>query len=1262
MQKKPRQNRSIPRITYPASLPIVDRKEDIIRAIRRHQVLVITGETGSGKTTQIPKMCLEAGRGVWGIIGCTQPRRMAAITVAQRIAEELGETVGRSIGYKIRFEDRTGPRPLIKMMTDGILLMEAQGDPRLMAYDTIIVDEAHERSLNIDFVLGILKKLMRVRHDLKVIITSATIDREKFSRAFDDAPMIEVSGRMYPVDVHYSPLDPDEEEAGNITYIDAAVQTVDDLKKQRRRGDILIFMPTEQDIRETCELLEGREYPDCLILPMFARLSWQEQHRVFQHAALQKVIVATNVAETSITIPGIRYVIDAGLARISQYNPRTRTTSLPIRPVSRSSADQRKGRCGRVQHGLCIRLYSEEDFEKRPLFASPEILRANLAEVILRMLYLHLGDISAFPFIDPPGPRAIRDGMNLLQELGAVEKAITNSDEADNGSFRLTEQGRRMARLPIDPRISRMVLEAEKENCLDEVAVIASALSVQDPRERPMEQEERADQVHAPFRDPTSDFITLLQIWNHYHGRRDSLNTQNRMRKFCREHFLSYRRMREWREVHDQLRTIIDELQGKKKPVKEKTQDMGRLNAGIHRSILSGYLSNIAVKKEKNVYTATKDRQVMIFPGSGLFNKGGKWIVAAEIVETSRLFARTVANIDPGWLEEVGGDLCRSIYTEPHWEKNRGEVVASEQVSLFGLVIVPGRPVSYGRIDPEVASRIFIRSALVEGNVRQSWPFLMHNGELMERISAMEDKIRRHDLLADEDRIAHFYEARLSGIYDGRTLQRMIRARGSDDFLRMKEEDILCNLPDRETLALYPDEIASGKLRFKFSYRFDPGQPEDGVTMTVPVHLLSQVPDGAEDWSIPGLFREKIDALLRGLPKEYRKKLQPLSKTSRLVQSELRTDESSLLSALGEFIHQCFGVDIPASAWPVDKLPEHLQMRYSVVDDKGRVLSAGRDLRLFQKNVLAANESAAFKKAKSAWEKKGLTEWVFGDLPDVIPLESHGTLQGFAYPGIEAAEGSVNIRLYPDRRDADEAHRQGVITLYAMRFQPELKHLKKTLSLSGDMKVWASVFGGQKALESRLLEKVQQDLFAFPVRTAEAFQRHAEAAASRMLPRAQEILQEIKPVLKAYHETVVTLRGFERTNRFNKPGLQFLASLKQQLDHLIPEDFLLRYDADRLGHLVRYLKTLMIRAERGLLHLEKDFTKKTQIEPFETFMQDHLNRLTPLSSLEKRQALEAFRWLLEEYRVSLFAQELKTPYPVSKKRLDEKKREIERMS
>jgi ATP-dependent helicase HrpA len=995
---------------------------------------------------------------------------------------------------------------------------------------------------------------------------------------------------------------------------------------------------------------------------MFARLSWSEQRRVFDPATAQKIVVATNVAETSITIPGIRYVIDTGMARISRYSPRTRTTSLPIRSISRSSADQRKGRCGRVQHGLCIRLYSEEDFENRPLYTPPEILRANLAEVILRMLYLNLGDIETFPFIDAPVPRAIRDGLDLLQELGAVEKVKTNDDEGVTGSFRLTQKGRTMARLPIDPRISRMILEAREENCVAEVLVIASAMTVQDPRERPLEQAHQAEQVQAQFRDPTSDFITLLRIWNHYHDRRESIKTQNRMRKFCREHFLSYRRMREWRDVHDQIRMILSEQEGNQKPVKKITADAQTMTDGIHRSILSGFLSNIAVKQQKNLYMATKGRQVMIFPGSSLFNKAGAWIVAAEMVETKRLFARTVANIDPGWLEALGGDLCRYSYAAPHWEKNRGEVVASEQVTLFGLVIISGRNVSYGRIDPEISARIFIRSALVEGEIKQNLPFLEYNRRLMASIAVMEDKTRRRDLLADEEQIVRFYEERLPGICDVRSLQKLIRDRGGDGFLRMREADILKGLPDEGTLALYPDEYASGKLRFRLSYRFDPGHPEDGVTMKIPVHLLSKAPAGAAEQSVPGLYREKINALLRGLPKDYRKKLQPLAETADLILTGMPSPEGPLPTALGKFILQRFGLDIPASAWPLEKLPDHLKVRFSVVDDQGREISSGRDIRRFQSEMLSAAESTALARVRKIWERTGLTRWDFGALPEEIPLEGRGMLQGFAYPALEAARESVSIRLFKTRAEADESHAKGITALYSLHFQAELKYLKKAMAVAGDMKIWSAALGGPKALENRLYEKVLLDLFCLPIRTAAAFHGHAEAVAPKILPAGQNLLGEIRPFVQAYHETAATLRAFETSHRFNEPAKAFLKGIREDLERLVPDDFLTKHSPERRGHIIRYLKALLIRAERGLLHLEKDRIKANEIKIYDDFLQKTHDCLAPGSSAEKRQALEAFRWMLEEFKVSLFAQELKTPYPVSRKRLEEKKRDIDRMA
>ena len=1259
MKKTAARRARLPRIVYPPALPIMERREEIVAAIRKHPVVVITGETGSGKTTQIPKMCLEAGRGLAGLIGCTQPRRIAATTVARRIAEEMGEEIGRSVGYKIRFDDRTPRDAFFKIMTDGILLMETQHDPLLRAYDTIIVDEAHERSLNIDFILGILKTILPRRCDLRVVITSATIDTEKFSKAFGDSPIIEVSGRLYPVEVRYQPLDPQLEEKGEITPVEAAVRAVDELIERRERGDILIFMPTEQDIRETCDLLAGRFREGVVILPLFSRLTNAEQQRVFGPLTARKIVVATNVAETSITIPGIRYVIDTGLARIAQYNPRSRTAGLPVRSISKSSSDQRKGRCGRVQNGICIRLYSEEDYLGRPLYTPPEILRSNLAGVILRMLALNLGDIDAFPFIDRPAQKSIRDGIEILLELGAIETE-NKEERGPVHPHRLTERGRLMAKLPLDPRISRMIIEAGKEGCLREIVVIAAALSIQDPRERPAEKEAQADQMHAAFKDPASDFSSLLALWRRCLDRAKSPQMQNRLRRFCREHFLSYRRMREWRDIHDQILTILAEQKFLPKGEATPRKEGGELYGALHRSILSGYLGHIAVKKEKNLYTATQGRQAMIFPGSGIFNRGGNWIVAAEMVETSRLFARTVANIETGWLEELGGSLCRRTYSAPHWEKDRGEVVAAEQVTLFGLVIVAGRPVSFGRIDPETASRIFIRSALVEEDVKKPLPFLVHNQALIEKIAGLEEKIRRRDLLVDEEAMARFYEKRLSGIFDIRTLQRLIRDRGNDAFLRMREEDLLVKTPDAEEIALFPEAVSAGGWRLNCVYRFSPGKPEDGVTLKIPVHAVPSLPASSLDWAVPGLLKEKVIALLRGLPKEYRKRLQPLAQTCDVILREMEQG-APLPTALGRFIYKKFGVDIPADRWPLDELEEHLKLRFSVVDGKDRELAAGRDISILQKGFVDKEESQAFAKARRRWEKSGLTEWDFGDLPESIPLSGGGIHDGVAYPALEAAEGGIRIRLFRSASEARRVHPLGVRTLLALLLREELRYLRKSLAPSGDLKLWAAAFGGAKALESALCEKVVHDLLEADIRTEAAFNSHAEKIRPQLLPRGQELIQKIGPLIKILYDVSTLLRTLETSSYGNVPVLAFLADLRDELSRLFPADFLIRYDDERLSHIGRYLRALAIRAERGAVHLEKALVRGEEIHEFVKRHLDLVGNLPPFASEEKRQAIDDLRWMIEEYKVSLFAQELKTAFPVSRKRLDARLREIERM-
>ena len=1257
IETKMRRRASVPRMIYPETLPILTKREEIIRAIRENPVVIITGETGSGKTTQIPKMCIEAGRGIDGIIGCTQPRRIAAMTVSQRIAEELGQAVGKSVGYKIRFDDRSSRDNHIRIMTDGILLMEAQADPRLNRYDTIIVDEAHERTINIDFILGILKRLLVRRRDLKIVITSATIDAEKFSRAFDGAPLIEVSGRMYPVEVRYWPVDETPEDKDEPSYVDAAVHAVDTLMEERHEGgDILIFMPTEQDIRETCDTLSGRKYKNVLILPLFARLSAGEQRRVFLSTGKRKIIVATNIAETSITIPGITYVIDAGLARISEYKPATRTSGLPIQAISKSSADQRKGRCGRVRNGICIRLFTEDDYESRPRFTPPEILRSNLAEVILRMTALRIGDIQSFPFIDPPHPKHIRDGFDILEELDAVRKEKEGKNR--RASYRLTPTGKTMARLPIDPRISRMILESQKEGCGGDVLVIASALTIQDPRERPVDREAGADRIHRPFVNPSSDFITLLTIWERYHDTWDTLKTQSRMRKFCKDHFLSYRRMREWKDIHDQISMILTEEKIETKNSKDLPGE-DRFK-GIHRSILSGCLSNIAVKNEKNSYKKAKGGDVMIFPGSGVFNNGAGWIVAAEIVETTRRFARTVANIEPAWVEEAGKSLCRYSYSEPHWDAKRGAVMAYEQVSLFGLVIISQRRVSYGPINSHEASEIFVRKALVEGEIGTTFPFVSHNRHLIETIGSMEDKIRRRNILVDEENIAEFYRSRLPDVYDIRTLQKKIRDQGGDSFLQMTEEELLRYDPAEE-LVHYPDEISLGNTCLPCTYRFDLGTSKDGVTITVPVADASSVPLESMDWIVPGLLREKIATLIKGLPKNYRKELVPIAGTVDIIVREMQPVGKSLLSTLGRFIFERFGIDIPAAAWPSEILPDYLKMRLAVVDDNGKELFSGRDISELPHH-LSRETSPAFQKARAAWEKTGLTEWNFDDLPDYIELNRFGGPAGLtAFPALERGEGSVAVRLFQNMREAEAIHQDGVIALFELYFKKELQFLKKTLTLKEPMKQWGTYLGGARRLEEHLYDRVLKDLFGYPLRTGEAFHFHARETKPTLLAHGQELINRIEPVLKCYHETRSVLHTLLTANKPNTAVTAFLKRLGEELGLLMPENFPLLYDNNRLDHLPRYLKAAAIRAERGVLNLEKEQKKAKDLMKFVQHLADLRTAVSPVTSDEKRKSIEEFAWMIEEYKVSVFAQELKTPYPVSRKRLETKLKEISRM-
>lgn len=1253
-----RSNIARPRLSYNAQLPITAEKEVIVDAIRHHQVVIVTGETGSGKTTQLPKMCLEAGRGRRGLIGCTQPRRVAAITVAQRLAEELGEDLGRSIAYKIRFDEKSGPRPLVKVMTDGILLVETQTDRLLRRYDTIIVDEAHERSLNIDFVLGILRSILPKRPDLKVIITSATLDTEKFSRAFQEAPVIEVSGRLYPVDVLWHPLDPDLEERNNDAMIEAAVDAVAAIRKKGGGGDTLIFMPTEQDIWETCDILEGRYGKEMLILPLFARLPWSEQRRVFQSSGQPKIIVATNVAETSLTIPNIRYVIDTGLARIAQYNPRSRTAGLPIQAISRSSADQRKGRCGRVRDGVCIRLYSEEEYQNRPLYTPPEILRSNLAGVILQMLYLKLADIAVFPFIDQPSKKHIGDAVDILLELGAIEKAAKDDDRQPPHPYRLTDRGRRMARLPIDPRIARMIIEGQRRGCLDEVAIIASGLTIADPRERPADKKAQADQAHAAFKDPTSDFLTLLRIWAKCHDVMEDVKTQNRLRKYCRDHYLSYKRLREWRDIHRQIRQVLDDdRQDQTKKESATTSPADDLNTAIHKAILSGYLGNIAEKKEKNLYHGTKGREAMLFPGSALWGRGGRWIVAAEMVETSRLFARVAATIEPDWIEDVGKDLCRSSYADPHWEKLREDVVASEKVTLFGLIIVPRRPISFSRIHPEEAAPLFIRQGLMPGELKSRFPFLEHNLALLATLEDMENKSRRRDLI-DEEAIFSFYSNRLSGVANVADLRKWIRKRGGDKALYMTEADITRRPPDPDTITAFPNQAVIEGVPLPLTYRFEPGARHDGITLTIPSGILPCLDDHALDWAVPGLLREKIQGLLRGLPKEYRRKLPPPPQLIDDLIAHLPYGKGTLTVALGKCIRDRYDLVIPAAAWAANQLPDHLRMRVAVTDGSDHILSESRDIGDLRQSILAGETSAALDSARRAWEKSFLSVWDFGDLPGRVTLEKNGTPVGYAFPALLASESGIHLRLFENPAEAEQAHLLGVRRFYELTLADDLRYLRKSLVLAGKWREWAEAMGGVKSLEKRLYDKVVQDLMALPVRLQEDFHARRDEIRKKILPRGAEVLRLAGPVVEATYATTQILERQEKANRQSPTVRNFVGHLREELKQLVPDDFLIVYEETRLPDIVRYLRALAIRAERGLLYLEKDRIKGAEIAAYrERFLA--LQKTDGGLSTEKKAALDELRWMMEEYKVSLFAQELKTPYPISKKRLEGKIQEIE---
>ena len=1376
--------RRVPRVSYPPELPITPRAEEIVAALRspRRRVVIISGETGCGKSTQIPKMCLEAGRGIAGRIGVTQPRRLAAMTIAARIAEEMGEPIGRSVGYKIRFQDRTSRDGYIKVMTDGILLAETQGDHGLHEYDTIIIDEAHERSLNIDFLLGIMRRLLDDRPDLKLVITSATLDTEKFSKAFRNAPVIQVSGRMYPVEVEYRV--PDREEAEDKDYVDQAVEAVEYLRRGKPPGDVLVFMPTEQDILETCRMLEGRKWPAVKVLPLFSRLPAGQQRLVYT-VTLPKIVVATNVAETSLTIPGIRYVVDTGVARIAQYQPGTRINSLPIAPVSRASADQRKGRCGRVKEGLCVRLYSQVDYESRDEFTSPEILRSDLAEVILRMTDLGLGDPLQFPFIDRPASKAVHDGYDTLVELGAVRKIKSGTpyhlpDLPPEAASRweLTDTGRAMARMQIDPRLSRMLIEAKAESCLPEVGVLAAALSIRDPRERPPDKAQQADAVHAAFKHPDSDFLVLLNIWNRYHGDFEKLGSLVQKRRFCHENFLSFPRMREWayrhaeiegalREMEARSRTGPEEGRGRKGgrgPADRENRETGitspilhtdispALYGAIHRSILSGYLSNIAAHKEKNIYAAAKNREVTLWPGSALFGKGVGWIVSTEVVRTSRLFARTAARIDPAWLERLGGALCKRSYSDAAWDRARGEVTAKERVTLFGLEIVRDRRVSYARVNPAEAHEIFVMNGLVAGEIDDPPPFLVHNLGLQRRVEAMEEKLRRRDILVAEGEIAKFYSEKLPGIADVRTLRKLlrdVRDRGGDDsFLRLKEEELLNYHPDEAAVRAFPDNVEIAGRPYPAVYKFAPGEEDDGVTLTVPPELLTAIPPERLEWGVAGQYRDKIEALIKGLPKRYRKLLVPVGEKAETIARDMpqAPEDVPLFRAVAEFVKKRFGADIPAREWAIADVPRHLRMRVAVVEPStGRVIDAGRDIELLRKKLGAADqapskmESPAWQEARRTWEKSGLTDWSFGDLPERIAVGSSltaypalkigGVIPVTHFPDLARASsasasapasgpasapasaretgsvGPVDIRLFPARAEAEAemSHKKGVRALLMRKFAKDLTFVRRYHKIPAELDRAALYFGGREALERAIEEALARDAFERNIRTEVEYRAYEAEVARTLFEKGHALTQTAIKIVELHAKLraelaksggsggaggsgsrsatrAVRSTSLNELSRFaERVKPEYLEAVSSDLDRLVPKTFLDVYPVARLLRLPRYLEGLMIRLERGRLAPDKDKAKVAQLEPylFELGRLEAAVRkseigimspnfggtpgagkrgqgITAPFSEEERAAVEELRWMIEEFKLALFAPEIKTAFPISAVRLARK--------
>ncbi|MGW4593741.1 ATP-dependent RNA helicase HrpA [Streptomyces sp. NPDC004457] len=1238
----------VPAVTYPEQLPVSQKKDDIAAAIRDHQVVIVAGETGSGKTTQIPKICLELGRGVRGMIGHTQPRRIAARTVAERVAEELRTPLGESVGWKVRFTDQVNPdATFIKLMTDGILLAEIQTDRELRAYDTIIIDEAHERSLNIDFLLGYLAQLLPKRPDLKVVITSATIDPERFSRHFGDAPIIEVSGRTYPVEVRYRPLLEEDTDDADRDQITAICDAVEELQAEGP-GDILVFLSGEREIRDTADALEKRKYRFTEVLPLYARLSHAEQHRVFQPHTGRRIVLATNVAETSLTVPGIKYVIDPGFARISRYSHRTKVQRLPIEPVSQASANQRKGRCGRTSDGICIRLYSEDDFLARPEFTDAEILRTNLASVILQMTAAGLGDIEKFPFIDPPDHRNIRDGVQLLQELGALDPAQKDPRK------RLTDTGRKLAQLPVDPRLARMVLEADKNGCVREVMVIAAALSIQDPRERPAEKQTQADQQHARFKDETSDFLAYLNLWRYVREQQRERGSSS-FRRMCKQEYLNFLRIREWQDIYTQLRTVAKQM-GIHLNDDEAPADR------IHVSLLAGLLSHIGMKDvkdgNKNEYLGARNAKFAIFPGSALFRKQPKFVMSAELVETSRLWARVNARIEPEWVEPLAGHLLKRTYSEPHWEKDQAAVMAYEKVTLYGVPIVAQRKVNYGRIDPEVSRELFIRNALVEGDWRTHHKFFADNRKLLSEVEELEHRARRRDIVVDDDTLFDFYDQRVpehvvSGAHFDSWWKR--KRHEQPDFLDFEREMLIRESAEAVTKADYPDTWRQGQLKFRVTYQFEPGADADGVTVHIPLQVLNQVTDEGFDWQIPGLREEVVTELIRSLPKPIRRNYVPAPNYAKAFLEKAVPLQEPLTVTMARELKRMVGVPFEAEDFDWAKVPDHLKITFRIVDERRRKLAEDKDLealklRLKPKARQALSQAAAATASREggeSLERKGLTDWTIGTLTRVFETRRAGQPVK-AYPALVDDGDTVSVRLFDTEAEQAEAMWKGTRRLILRNIPVNpAKFASEKLTNAQKLALSANPHGSIQALfddcAMAAADKLIAD-FGGPAWDEESYRKLYDKVRAEIVDTTVRTVAQVQQVLAAWQACERRLKAV------SSPALLAnLTDVRKQLDALVKPGFVTWAGIRRLPDLMRYLVAADRRLQQMPTNVQRDTTRMEKVHE----MQDEYAWL--LEQLPKGRPVPAdvldIRWMLEELRVSYFAHALGTAYPVSDKRI-----------